>query len=276
MRKIALIGTAGSSNKAPVDDESWEIWGVSSRGKHITRATRWFELHRLEGETKEFRDEWRKHVGAFIGDVPLYMIWPEQDLAKDVRLFPVEFLTQRFGTYFLTSSFAWMMAMAIEELRPMNGEPVEGRIGVWGVDMEYASEYEEQRAGFRHFIDLARFAGIPVTRLVTGGLSFEPIPYPMWQDDPLLQKVEDRTQISQHNLGELEGLIKQTSEAVLQNQFAQKKLTEFGNKDAPQEIARLDEERAKLVHEWKDLLHGKTHWEAILEEQVWLKNYLRP
>ena len=532
MRKIALIGTAGSSNKAPIDDESWEIWGVSSRGKHITRATRWFELHRLAGETKEFRDEWRSHVGSFIGDTPLYMIWPEPDLAKNIKEFPVDYLSQRYGTYFMTSSFAWMMAMAIEELRPLDKDPVEGQIGIWGVDMEYATEYciapdtrvltsdlrwvkassviegdsllgfdetstkekrrayrkadvnsatklkrpcyrltmedgtelisssehrwltwsehefkwrrtdemvtrhhrkdrptkickplnvwdngldsrdagyvaggvdgeghicqgttghrrgdlrigfsqrdnamseefisamdrlgyicsgtkdktgctkytinggreklieflgsirpprliskfdasklgihqnmktavaikkaefigdqdvigigtstgtffaegfashnSQQRAGFRHFIDLARFAGIPVTRLVTGGLTYEPIPYPMWQDDPLQQKVEDRTNISKHNLEESEGLIKKTSEAVVQNQFAQMKLKEFGNDKAPEEIVRLEEQRQELIKEWEDLLKGKAHWEATLEEQTWMANYLRP
>ena len=86
------------------------------------------------------------------------------------------------------------MALAIAELRPKDGPPVEGEIGIWGVEMEHGTEYREQRVGFRHFIDLAKEIGIPVTRLVSGGLAYEPVPSPFWQDDPLLSKLAKRTQ----------------------------------------------------------------------------------
>lgn len=188
-RRIALVGTAPSSVHAPFNDESWEIWGVGFRGAHVTRATRWYEIHRLDGESPEWAAEWRAHVKTH--DCPIWMFYPE-NLGPEVIEYPVGRISKRFGTFFQTSTFSWMAAQAIDELRPLDGDPVEGEIGFWGVDMEYGTEYAQQRAGLRHFVEIARFAGIKVTRLATSGIAYDPTPYPLIQDDPLLQKIAHR------------------------------------------------------------------------------------
>ena len=85
-----MLGTAHSAIDAPFDDESWEIWGVSAKGEHVTRADRWFELHRLSGEPKEWRDLWREMLKGFTQDMDLYMLYPESDLGPSVIPDPYE------------------------------------------------------------------------------------------------------------------------------------------------------------------------------------------
>lgn len=276
MRNIAMIGTAKSADQAPYHDETWEIWGVSTRQKCVTRATRWFELHRLDGEDREWAKDWRAAVGKFIGDTPLYMLYPEPGLAPNMIVYPHEAIVDRFGTYFMTSTFSWMMAMAIDELRPLDGEPVDGRIAIYGVDMEYGTEYAQQRAGFRHFMDLARFAGITVTRLVASGLAYEPIPYPMWQDDPLLNKVAQRSAASEAKITELDTVIRHTRTMIAQNRSIVLGLERYGGENAPEEIARLHQEYERLMDTSADISKEIVHYEATREEQGWLTDYLQP
>src|SRR3990167_8308310 len=163
MRKIALVGTASSGAGAPYDDLSFEIWGVSARAAYVTRANRWFELHRLDGEPPEWAASWRKTIADFTHDIgEVLMFWPEYKLAQKVTAYPYQQIADRFGTYFMTSSFSWMMALAIDEMRPLDkdGYPVAfhngDEISIFGVDMEHGTEYQKQRTGFRHFIDIAR------------------------------------------------------------------------------------------------------------------------
>lgn len=269
-----MIGTASSGAKAPFEDESWEIWGVSSRAKYVTRADRWFELHRLDGEDKEWAGKWREAVKVFIKDTPLYMIYPEPELAKNIIQYPHEKITARFGTRFLTSTFSWMMAIAIDELRPLNGTPVEGKIAIYGVDMEYGSEYAQQRAGFHHFIDLARFAGISVSNLVASGMAYEPVPYPMWQDDPLLSKLELRISESEGKITELDGLIRRTRTMIAQNVAIQQALSRYGNGESGEEIKRLGKEYEDFMDTSANLSKDIVYWEAIREEQGWTRDYL--
>jgi hypothetical protein len=56
--------------------------------------------------------------------------------------------------WFFTSSLAWMMAMAIKAGAK--------KIGLWGVDMAAAEEYENQRMSIHYFTYIARQRGIEV------------------------------------------------------------------------------------------------------------------
>ncbi len=275
IRKIALVGTAASALKAPFDDESWEIWGVSARGKWVTRADRWFEMHRLEGEPQPWRSKWRELLKTFVGDVDLYMLYPE-DIGPSIIQYPHEHIINRFGTYFMTSTFAWMTAMAIDELRPMNGEPVDGEIGVWGVDMEYGTEYASQRAGFRHFLEMAKAMGIRITRLATGGLSFEPVPYPLWQDDPLVAKMTLRANETKDKLDDIDGCLNRTRVMLAQNRAIVQALTKFGGDGAKEEMALLETEYHALMKNEVVYVKDITHFQATYEEQAWIKDYLTP
>jgi len=218
MRRIAFVGTTNTGAQAPFSDESFEIWGVSARAVYVTRATRWFELHRLDGEPKDWTDNWRRTIKVFSHDVELMMFYPEPDLGPKVTSYPAERISARFGTYFLTSTFAWMMALAIDEMCPHGEKWESGEIALYGVDMEFGTEYREQRSGLRHFIDLARVMGISVTVIANGGLAYEPVPYPLWQDDPLISKLDLRISRSREKLANLDVGVKNTRTMIAQNE----------------------------------------------------------
>lgn len=275
-RKLALIGTGASGAEAPFEDKSYEIWGVASRFEYVTRADRWFELHRLAGEPEEFQRNWRKSIRKFSSELDLYMLYPENDLGPNVKAYPYQHIVDRFGTYFMTSSFSWMLAMAIDELRPQNGEPVDGEIGIWGVDMEYGTEYRQQRAGFRHFIDVARILGIQVTRFADSGLSFEPIPYPLWQDDPLLSKIKKRKKETLSKLAGLEEALRHTRTMIAQNRMAIDELSRVNPDTVKQRINELEDELDRLMATSEAMSRDFVHNTALEEEQSYWFDYITP
>jgi len=282
MRKIALVGTAPSSTAAPVDDPSYEIWGVSSRAAHITRADRWFELHRLDGEPPEWANEWRRQLRSWIDETPLVMFYPEPNLAKNIWPYPFEKIKERFGTFFMTSTFSWMMAMAIDELRPTRfSKGKNDEIFICGVEMEAGSEYEQQRAGFRHMIQLAAELGITVTRLGEGGLSYEPIPYPMWQDDPLLCKLTLRKSETQSHLAELDKTIRaiHLARADANGQIAGIRNATEGTELSPamtQQLQSLHKAVMDLNEEAARVSKSIVGHEGAMEQIQWTIDYLQP
>lgn len=281
MRKIALVGTAPSGNRAPFGDASWEIWGVSSRAAYVTRATRWFELHRLDGEPQDWANLWRKALRDFLGETELVMMYPEPGLAKNITPYPYDRIVQRFGTFFMTSTFSWMMALALDELRPVNGEPVPGEIAIYGVDMEYGTEYRQQRSGFRHFIQLATHMGVPVTRLADGGLAFEPVAYPMWQDDPLQAKTTRRLKETTDRLNNFNESLRITQQMIAQ----QRAVLSFieRQEQAPDVLSFLNTEKQKTEKQLAAMMKTSAtiskdivKLEGMQEELQWLDDYLKP
>ena len=190
MKKIAIVGTAPSSRFAPYEDPDWEIWGVSTpRTDTVYDKNRltWFELHDASKQPT-WVDKWRDDLRTFLEeDVPLYMFFPELDLSTDVRTLNREALEGRFGSQFLTSSFAWMMAWALVKY-----ERRLDTIAIYGVTAEYGTEYQEQWAGVKHFIYLARELGVTVVTHPDTGLDYEPLAYPFWVYDPVLGKLNQR------------------------------------------------------------------------------------
>lgn len=275
-RRIALVGTASSGSAAPFNDKSYEIWGVSARASYVTRADRWFELHRLEGEPKAWADSWRNTIRSFSHDIPeVLMMYPEYDLAPKVTPYPYDRIVARFGTYFMTSTFSWMMALAIDELRPVGGAAVDGEIAIFGVDMEYGTEYRQQRNGFRHFIDLAHVLGISVSRMATGGLAFEPVPYPMWQDDPLLCKLEYRNKEAREKLAQIEKAQRTTCTLIAQNRAILDEIERFGDGyDKDKRRASVEKELAGLMRLSSDASRDIVYHQAVSDEQAWFRDYL--
>lgn len=283
MRRIALVGTAPSGVDAPYDDESWEIWGVSARMEYVTRATRWFEIHRLDIRDREWVAKWRAAIKIYAAETPLYMMYPEPDLSDNVRVYPVDHILARFGGFFMTSTFSWMMAMAVDELRPESGEPVEGEIGIWGVDMEHGTEYISQRAGFRHFCAVAKIMDIKVTMLLTTGLVYEPLPYPMWQEDPLINKVTMLRDKSFEHMKSLDRQMAQTRRLIDQNAYAVQVLEEIGELDTHEneimresKIEQYKKQTAALVATSAQLSEDIVHTQANFAAHDFYYNYLRP
>ena len=185
--KIALIGSAPSSVSlgpyydksydafvqgkkpkyppAPHIEEEWEIWGCSPGAFGVVkRATRWFEVHRWEPGAPWFSPEYCQFLREFSG--PVYTGQPIPEI-KNHAVYPLDRVEEIFSPYFLTSSLALMMALAIleiEDLRKANPDhdPEQDVIGFWGVDMAATEEYGYQRAGCQFFIVEALRRGIGV------------------------------------------------------------------------------------------------------------------
>lgn len=174
--KIAILGSAPSSlHLAPFGDPSWEIWGCSP-GVYpkARRVNAWFELHRWEpgvagipeSQKPWFSPEYVQWMANL--KCPVWMQEPVPEIPQSVAL-PVQHLTEQFGNYFFTSSIAFMIACAIEDILGRRAQTAaDGKdrehdaIGLWGVDMAATEEYGYQRAGCQHFLLLAAEMGIEI------------------------------------------------------------------------------------------------------------------
>jgi len=135
--KIALLGSAASSVlKAPFKDSRYDAW-VQGKSQSIfqahgqipgdfdvwacspgawavaPRATRWFEVHRWEPGQPWFSHEYCSFLRDFKG--PVYTGAKIPELPNHV-VYPIDRIEEKFASYFLTSSLALMMALAIEEI----------------------------------------------------------------------------------------------------------------------------------------------------------------
>src|SRR5258706_8074982 len=184
--RIAILGSAGSLPKAPFKNSElekwsqgkatppgvqhaqvqgdWDIWGCSPGCWSISpRFTRFFELHRWEPGAPWLGPEYCQFLRDFKG--PVYVGGSVPEIPNAV-LYPIDKIEEMFSSYFLTSSLALMVALAIyeiEELRKQPGhDPNDDVIGLWGVDMSAMEEYEYQRPGCHFFVLEALRRGIGV------------------------------------------------------------------------------------------------------------------
>lgn len=155
MRKIAIVGTAPATiNEAPFDNHSWEIWSLNGAYKTIKRYDLWFELHPWDmlvndGLSPCYYDNLKSKAreGVLITLEP----FPDHD---NPRILPRDKIVEKCGDY-ITSSISWMIGLAI----------LEGvdEIGIWGVEMAGAHEYQKQRASCEAMLSLAKGLGIKIT-----------------------------------------------------------------------------------------------------------------
>ena len=152
--KIALIGSAPSSIRAaPYHDPSWQVWGCSPGAYGVVpkgRSNVWWELHKYEPGQQWFSPEYCQ----FLEEHPRVIVAEKRPEIPNGETMPVDELVAKYSPYFFTSSVAWMMAAAIELGAT--------KIGLWGIDMAAAEEYEAQRSGLHFFAMIARQRGIEV------------------------------------------------------------------------------------------------------------------
>lgn len=179
-KNIAICGFASSSRAlVPVDDPTWEVWGLNQLYRHLPRADRWFDIHMNWNEEVVPGTD---YVGWIRGcGIPFYMAERQPNLPTSVR-YPIERLVAKFGDYF-TSTIAFMLALAIEEIdgavdsRIAFGDLVgrdanpraaiasmysEYTIGIFGVDLVVGEEYFWQKACAEYWIGVACSRGINV------------------------------------------------------------------------------------------------------------------
>jgi hypothetical protein len=180
MRKVAILGKAASRALAPLDDASWEIWGVGTGGDSIVigagqlvgigRWDAWMEPHTAADYVPPRRPwhpahwEWlhRRH------GKPIYTLGGLE--CPDAVDIPRAAIEARFGTEFLRNSVCWAAALALHQ-------GVDA-LGLWGVDQASKTEYARERAGVMHFIKLAEALGVPVHLPEGCPLLVEQRPYP--------------------------------------------------------------------------------------------------
>jgi len=165
-KKVFIIGAAADPDSIKLTRETFpaaELWSVNNlfvRFQDI-RFDRWFELHQFarfkrvlcrRGVTT-YQDVPIKEYMAKINalDCPVYMQrkWPQ---IKRSREYPFREIMEKYGRYF-GCSFAWMMALALEEGFK--------EIVFRGV-LLVGKEYYYQRPSVEYLIGLARGRGINV------------------------------------------------------------------------------------------------------------------
>lgn len=182
--KVALIGTAPSSRDlAPYDDLAWKIWVCSPGNMNVCkRIDLWFELHSnlMWKEHEHYGKpyiEWLNKQ-AF----PIYM--QNNTLVPKAMVFPWYEMVEMFGRDFFTSSFSWMMALAIAQGA--------SEIALYGVDMASRDEYIRQRPGFYYFKRRAEERGIKVTAPYESDIMQPPALYAYQDSTPQGRKLMAR------------------------------------------------------------------------------------
>lgn len=192
-KKVALIGTAPSSRMlAPFGDPSWEIWACSPGNQGVLpRVDVWFELHGnlMWPENKHYGEpyiEWLKKL-----PIPVFM--QDQNVVPNALVYPREEMVNEFGRDFFTSSFSWMMALAISK-------GVE-ELALYGIDMASRDEYILQRPGFYFFRHIAQQRGIKVSAPNESDIMQPPGLYGYSEVTPFGRKILARKQELSGRLG---------------------------------------------------------------------------
>jgi hypothetical protein len=154
--KIALVGTCPSSRMlAPYSNGDWEIWACSPGNAFglLPRVTRWFEIHGDLGWEESGKWGASKYVDWLNEqDFPIYA--QSREYIKRSIPYPLDDMIAKHSLYFFTSTFAYMMALAIAEGAT--------EIGLYGVDMTLPGEFQDQRPAMQHFIVMCMAMGIKV------------------------------------------------------------------------------------------------------------------
>lgn len=195
-RKIAILGFAGTVKDAPVNNSSWELWGMNGFWRaaepdfDITapeeRYSAWFDMHTVEysreyGKRAGFGDaqvEWLAKPHPF----PIYMLAADESLPA-VRAYPIEKVIASVGRDYFTSTVAYAIALAASM------DDV-AEIGLWGIDLAHDTEYAEQRPCAEYHLGLAEGRGIKVTLHPKSALMRQLHRYGYEQENPLLSELQ--------------------------------------------------------------------------------------
>lgn len=151
--KIALVGGAPSSQMlAPFDDEGQEIWVLGNQLKDYSgkRVTRIFEIH------DDLATQHPQYAERLAGlGIPLVVGEKFPIKADHIKVFPFGEARKFFGRDYLTSSAAYMMALALIERAT--------EVALYGFDMAVDdAEYFHQRDCLHAWIGLAMGRGVKV------------------------------------------------------------------------------------------------------------------
>ncbi len=157
MRKVAIIGKAGTVGLAPWRDETWEIWGMPWIS--CPRVDRFFDMHSQQmcDESVLFPEakEWIAKTQEQFPDVPVYCDPTRAHAYKNPIEYPLNSVLKFLPIPFLENSIAYMLALAIlEDVR---------EIALYGVHLMASGEYAFERPSVTYLVGLAQGRGILVT-----------------------------------------------------------------------------------------------------------------
>ena len=155
--KVAVVGSAPSSvHLAPYNDSSWQIWACSPANmKILPRVDAWFELHAMVELLEDSARSWAEPYLNWLCEQKFTVFMQEQNATvPNAVKFPKEELVQDFGPHFMSSSIAWMIALALK-----SGAT---EIAIYGVDMAANGEYLSQRPAIHHFYYIAKAMGVSI------------------------------------------------------------------------------------------------------------------
>lgn len=167
--RVAMLGATPTNRHAPLEDSSWEVWGINrllqphydSAGRF--RADRWFELHPMTVQNKQDL-EWISACPA-----PLYTLEHELGLPLSLR-YPIE-RVETLGRELFSCTMCYQVALAV----------VEGfrEIGLFGMDLNLGSARERtlERACLLWWLGFAEGRGITVTIPWKSDLLLHPLRY---------------------------------------------------------------------------------------------------
>lgn len=167
MRKVAILGTAGTLLSLPTPGEA-EWWGVGPAvfagadaiadkrgGKRPSRhLSRWYDIHSAYHFEEQGPEYWR-----WLSELqcPVFMQKVEPEIPNSVA-FPADKLRQMFGPHF-GGSVSWMLAHAM--LEHCAGHKIE-KISLHGVHLSHKEEYEDEARGACFLMGWASGLGIQI------------------------------------------------------------------------------------------------------------------
>ena len=127
---VAIYGFTDHKNQGPLGVPGWENWGLNELYRYmpLDKFSRWFELHpRSDFEKPKEQGGDPEHITTLkTFPIPVYMTAHHDDIPPSVPL-PRAFIEAGIGDRYVTSTPAWMLALAIAE-----GFKT---IGLFGIDM---------------------------------------------------------------------------------------------------------------------------------------------
>ncbi len=165
--RVAIIGAGDTKAFAPLNDPSWEVWGlnncatVDKNGK--LRADRWWDYHAYVAQNQA-------DLGFLkVCPMPVYMPAVYPDIPNSVRL-PIEAITP--GTQDLFGcTFCYQIALALAEGFQ--------EIGLFGVDLDQGSARERtiERLTTLWWLGFAQGRGVTITHPKASTLLVHPYHY---------------------------------------------------------------------------------------------------
>lgn len=161
--KIGIVGAGISENDLKPYEDEYELWGLNNLYVQFpnTKFSKWFEIHEFSCRNNHFQrrgmslfggteiNQYLKDLNAL--DIPVYVRRKFKRIKK-AEPFPFKSIISKYGKYF-GCSFAWMLALAIEQ--------GVDEIGYFGVKLQ-GNEYYYQRPSVEYFTGIAVGLGITI------------------------------------------------------------------------------------------------------------------